>query len=195
MRILILTVDRVEVGTPMPTRTIYVSSGDVPLYQRAQELAGGNLSAVIAAALHRYVDAEVAHHQGFEEIEVRIGHGRGRKVRFLGVLLGEWGRTADGGVEIYRVYRTRAGRFAAYRGRSPVGFWTSASSPDRSPTRGWRGYLGYLGLGDQTWNFVEGEAALDVADTLDELREGLPAEFSDLLVDADRGSCVEDLDI
>jgi len=31
------------------TRTIYVSDGDLPLYQRAQELAGGNLS----SAIHR----------------------------------------------------------------------------------------------------------------------------------------------
>ena len=32
----------------VPNKTIYVSDGDLPLYQRAQELAGGNLSAAIA---------------------------------------------------------------------------------------------------------------------------------------------------
>ena len=33
----------------VPNKTIYVSDGDLPLYQRAQELAGGNLSAAIAS--------------------------------------------------------------------------------------------------------------------------------------------------
>jgi hypothetical protein len=42
----------------VPNKTIYVSDGDLPLYQRAQELAGDNLSAAIAAALRRYVDVE-----------------------------------------------------------------------------------------------------------------------------------------
>ena len=40
----------------MPNKTIYVSDGDLPIYQRAQELAGGNLSSAITTALRRYVD-------------------------------------------------------------------------------------------------------------------------------------------
>ena len=43
----------------MPNKTIYVSDGDLSLYQRAQELAGGNLSAAISAALRRFVDQGV----------------------------------------------------------------------------------------------------------------------------------------
>lgn len=31
----------------MPNKTIYVSDDDMPLYQRAQELAGGSLSSSI----------------------------------------------------------------------------------------------------------------------------------------------------
>ena len=34
----------------VPNKTIYVSDGDLPLYQRAQELAGGNLSSAISRA-------------------------------------------------------------------------------------------------------------------------------------------------
>ena len=32
----------------VPNKTIYVSDGDMPLFQRAQELASGNLSAAIS---------------------------------------------------------------------------------------------------------------------------------------------------
>ena len=48
----------------VPNKTIYVSDGDLPLYQRAQELAGDNLSAAIAAALRRYVDVEEGRREG-----------------------------------------------------------------------------------------------------------------------------------
>ena len=44
----------------MPNRTIYVSEDDQALYQRAQELAGGNLSSAISTALKRYVEIEDA---------------------------------------------------------------------------------------------------------------------------------------
>ena len=71
----------------MPNKTIYVSDGDLPTYQRAQELAGGNLSAAIASALKRYVDIEEGRSEGYEEVVVRVGLGNGRKVRFYSDLI------------------------------------------------------------------------------------------------------------
>ena len=41
-------------------------------------------------ALRRYVDVEEGSREGFDEIVVRVGVGAGRKVRFTGVLVGEW---------------------------------------------------------------------------------------------------------
>ena len=87
----------------MPNKTIYVSDGDLPLYRRAQELAGDNLSAAISAALRRYVDVEEGRREGFDEIIVRVGPGKGRKVRFTGVLLGEWVNSSFSRVETFRV--------------------------------------------------------------------------------------------
>ena len=65
------------------------------LYQRAQDLAGGNLSSAIASALRRFVDVEEGRREGFDEIVVRVGPEPGRKVRFVGVLLGEWMDTSQ----------------------------------------------------------------------------------------------------
>jgi hypothetical protein len=73
----------------VPNKTIYVSDGDQPIYQRAQELAGGNLSAAIAGALRRYIDIEEGKLEGFDDTTVRVGLGTGRKVHFIGVLAGE----------------------------------------------------------------------------------------------------------
>ncbi|HZC25704.1 MAG TPA: EXLDI protein, partial [Actinopolymorphaceae bacterium] len=76
----------------MPNKTIYVADDDMALYQRAQELVGGNLSAAITTALRRYIELEEGRQEGFDEITVKVGQGVGRKVRFSGVLIGEWGR-------------------------------------------------------------------------------------------------------
>ena len=122
----------------VPNKTIYVSDGDLPLYQRAQELAGDNLSAAIAAALRRYVDVEEGRREGFDEIIVRVGPGKGRKVRFTGVLLGEWLNTSSSRVETFRVYRGRTGKFVLHIERSPDFTMVDAEGKPA----GWRGYLG-----------------------------------------------------
>ena len=123
----------------MPNKTIYVSDGDLPLYQRAQELAGDNLSAAISAALRRYVDVEEGRREGFDEIIVRVGPGKGRKVRFTGVLLGEWVNTSSSRVETFRVYRGRTGKFVLHIERSPD--YTMVDAEGKPA--GWRGYLGH----------------------------------------------------
>ena len=112
----------------VPNKTIYVSDGDLPLYQRAQQLAGDNLSAAITAALRRYVDIEEGRREGFDEIIVRVGPGKGRKVRFTGVLLGEWLHSTFSRVETFRVYRGRKGKFVLHIERSPVAWMATGDS-------------------------------------------------------------------
>ncbi|MGW0811015.1 EXLDI protein [Nonomuraea sp. NPDC002799] len=173
----------------MPNKTIYVSDDDLAVFQRAQELAGGKLSAAISSALRRYVEAEEGRKSGYEEIVVQVGQGAGRKQRFLGVLLGEWGRTTSNRVEMFRVYRSRRDKFVLHVDRSPN--WVDGKqSGDWVDT--WRGYLG---LGDTTWGFVQGESTLDVVDNIEELKGKIPDEFYDLIADAAGGPVVEDLDI
>ncbi len=59
----------------VPNKTIYVSDGDLSLFQRAQELAGGNLSAAIAKALRRVIDTTVGLNVGCDVFTVRVGLG------------------------------------------------------------------------------------------------------------------------
>src|SRR5438067_1859769 len=129
-----------EMEVVMPNKTIYVSDDDLPLYLRAQELAGGNLSAAIAGALRRYVEVEEGRLAGYEEITLRVGPGVGREQRFSGVLLGEWGHSTGRRVELFRVYRTRKGKFVVYVKRSPEVRWTGMDAPNRRER--WRAYLG-----------------------------------------------------
>ena len=102
----------------MPNKTIYVSDDDLPIYGRAQELAGGNLSAAIARALRRFVDVEESRREGYQEFTVRVGPTPSKKIRFTGVPLGEWVSTVNGATEHVRVFGTRSGKYVIHTDRS-----------------------------------------------------------------------------
>ena len=172
----------------VPNKTIYVSQGDLPVYQRAQELAGDNLSAAIAAALRRYVDIEESKHEGFDEITVRVGPGKGRKVRFTAVLLGEWVNTSFSRVEAFHVYRGRKGKYVLHVERSPDYTMLDA----QGKPAGWRGYLG---LGNISYGSAPEERTLEIIATLDELRGKIPPQLYDMVAGAPQEPLVEDLDV
>ncbi|MEO3860292.1 EXLDI protein [Acrocarpospora sp. B8E8] len=181
----------------MPNKTIYVSEDDLKLFQRAQELSGGNLSQAISTALRRYIEMEEGRQEGYDEIIVQVGQGVGRKQRFSGVLLGEWGRTTGSRVEMFRVYRSRTGKFVLHVDRSPD--WTdSAAAGSENWLEGLfsRGaWKTYLGLADSNWGFVQGESTLEVVASFEDLRGKVPDEFYDLIADVAGRPAVEDLDI
>ena len=172
----------------MPNKTIYVSDGDLPIYQRAQELAGGNLSSAITTALRRYVDLEEGRLGGFKEITVRVGPKGDRKQRFNGVLLGEWGNSTNSREEMYRVYGTRTGKFVLHVEKSPE--WDGRDA-DGNPA-GWRSWLG---LGNYNWTFSSGESSLEVFESVEQLREKVPPQLYDIVAASARQATVEDLDI
>ena len=172
----------------MPNKTIYVSDGDLKLFQRAQELAGGNLSAAISSALKRYVRAEEGLLAGYEEITVRVGVGSGRKVRFTGVLVGEWIDTGDSRATAYHVYRGRTGKYVLHTERSPD-WW--AVDAEGKPA-GWRGWFG---IGDVRYGSSPKESTLEVVTSLDELRDKVPKELFDMVARSDRQPTLEELDI
>jgi len=177
----------------VPNKTIYVSDDDLPLYQRAQVLAGGNLSSAITTALRRFVEAEEGREEGYDEITVRVGLGRGRKQRFSGVLLGEWGRsTKQGQVEEFRVYRTRKGKYAVHLKRSK-GWTTDKPAGEKSDT-GWRSWMGDWSS-DAGWGVIPAESTLTVADSLEELKEILPPGLYDIVAAVADQTPIEDLDI
>ncbi len=172
----------------VPNKTIYVSDGDLPLFQRAQELAGGNLSSAISTALRRYIDTADALHEGFDEITVRVGVGSGRKVRFTGVLVGEWVDTTPNRVAAYHVYRGRSGKYVLHVERSPE-WW--AVDAEGKPA-GWRGWIG---IGNLKYGSSPRESTLEVVESLEELRDKVPPELFEMVERSSRQITVEDLDI
>ena len=172
----------------VPNKTIYVSDGDLALFQRAQELGGGNLSAAIVQALRRMLEVEDAKLEGFEEITVRVGPGKGRRQRFIGIQLVAWTRSTKDRVEQFRVYRSRTGKYVLHIERSAEVHWTAGA--DGTAT-GWRKHFS----SDQQVGTTAPSATLEVLDTVEELRGKVPGELYDLVVSADDQPVIEDLDI
>ena len=172
----------------VPNKTIYVSDGDLKLYQRAQELAGGNLSAAIASALKRYVSVQEGLAEGFDDVVVRAGIGSGRKVRFTGLLVGEWVDPGTKRMDHYRVWRGRTGKYVVHVERNPE-FWTVDGE---GKPAGWRGWMG---IGDVRYGSFPKESTLEVFATLDELREKVPPELFEMVARTARLPTVEELDI
>lgn len=185
----------------VPNKTIYVSDDDLELYEQAQRLCDGNLSAAIARALRRFVELEEGRHAGYQEVTVRAGTGGSRRVqRFSGLLLGEWHHpTGERRLERFRVYRSRKGHFALHITRMPD--WAAWSDPDAWRTT-WDWDSGTRRLSERWrerkqggWWWGPAEETLEVADTLEQLREKLPAEFYDTLAGHSDRPAIEELDI
>lgn len=192
IRILTRIPTRTDEGydAPVPNKTIYVSDGDLRLFARAQELAGGNLSKAISAALKRYVDLQEGLKDGFDDVVVRVGvGGASRKVRFTGVLVGEWVDSRTKRADHYRVWRGRTGKYVLHVERQPE-YWTvDAEGKD---VAGWRSWMG---VGDVRYGGSPKESTVEVVPTLDDLFLKVPSELYDMVVRSARTPGVEELDI
>lgn len=162
----------------MPNKTIYVTESDLPIFERAQELAGDNLSATIARALRKFV--EVRDNQDYEEITVKVGRIAYSQKRFMGRLLAK-GRLMgpqSPRVEGINVYQTAKGKFAVHIKSTPN--W------DYHPRDNHTG---------EHWTDERDDYRLDVYDTLEQLKENVPAELFQAAAQSLNEDPIETLDI
>ena len=191
-------------GVPiMPNRTIYVADADVPIFEKAQKLAGDNLSAAIAHALRSFVEREEAKVSGYEDITVKVGKGRPYlQQQFRGRLIAKRRLRISNDVRMLTmiVYQTAKGRFAVYTKNQAS--WSNWSH--RGPKKSGKGdnwdWDWDWSHGDQSSNdwssyYEDDELRLDVYDTLDDLKENIPEELYDTIVRYLKGDDVEILDI
>ncbi|MEO7015795.1 MAG: EXLDI protein [Leifsonia sp.] len=176
---------------------------DLALFTRAQELAGGNLSAAINQALQRFIEVREVTVHGGSEITVDVGPaGALHRKRFLGRRLVRWPQaTTGGGLETFTVYRTAKDQFAVHVRRGPDwNSWTDEhdwddpatwSMPDHPRRPESPDTLGSSGT--SWWEF--GEYTLKVYGDLAALAQSVPTELSDLIHRTLSTPDIEDLDI
>src|SRR5215471_9089290 len=184
----------------MPNRTIYVADADLPIFEKAQKLAGDNLSAAIAQALHYFVEKEEAKRSGFEEITVKVGKGRPYLTKqFRGRLLAKRRIRVQNESRLLTlvVYQTAKGRFAIYtKNTANWSEWTKSSKWSKKSAGDWDLDWDY-DLSNYDWSsyFENDEYRLDVYDTLEDLKENIPEELYEAIVRYLNGDDVEILDI
>ncbi|HEY6287781.1 MAG TPA: EXLDI protein [Ktedonobacteraceae bacterium] len=181
----------------MPNRTIYVADADLPIFEKAQKLAGDNLSAAIAQALHYFVEKEEAKSSGFEEITVKVGKGRPYLTKqFRGRLLGKRRIRVQKGTRLLTlvVYLTAKGRFVIYTKNTAS--WSDWSKSSMTSAGDWNWDWDY-DWSNYDWSsyFEDDEHRLDVYNTLDELKDNIPEELYESIMRYNNGEDVEILDI
>lgn len=187
----------------MPNKTIYVSDDDLPLFERAQELAGANLSSAIVRALRRFIELEEAGQRGLEEITVIVNtQGAHRRKRFIGQRLVRWMRpgTKSGSTEILNVYRTAGKRYALHTRYIPNWDYENGDPEQIGDPNNWgvgKGFLQKILSWGYDWeSFKEsGDYSLEVFETIEDLKSHLPADVFQAVSNAMEGPEIEDLDI
>lgn len=196
----------------MPNRTIYVADADLPIFEKAQQLAGDNLSATIVQALRRFVETEEAKESGYEEVTVRVGKGRPYiQKQFRGRRLASRRLHLSDGARMLTLvlYQTIHGRFALYsRNNAYKGGWSGHWSggvrqkqKEKGPQHGnWDWNWDW----DWDWSessskwgaaFEPDEYRLDVFENLEAVKEAIPEDMYESVVRYLQGDDIEFLDI
>jgi EXLDI family protein len=171
----------------MPTRNVYVSDSDIPLFDRAAELAGG-MSSAVAAGLRLYVTERERELAEMKVVEVEVDDGPVVTVkRFRGSQVLRY--ETRGGLRAlsFRIFATAKGQYAVYFRDDPD--WSRLSSP-REDDPVWEN----PGTWDGTW-WETNRRSLHVFPDLASMEGKLPAEVINALIKAEAQPGVEELDI
>jgi len=173
----------------MPTKNVYVSESDLPLFDRAAELAGG-MSAAVALGLRLYVAQQDRQRKDAEmrTIELKVDDGAVVGVkRFSGRQILRWSRQEGLRSRTARVYETARGQYAVHLRDEPN--WDVLSSPeDDDPV--WEN--------PGTWHgdwWSSGKRELRVFAAVDDMEGELPDELIEAVRSVESRPLVEDLDI
>jgi EXLDI family protein len=187
----------------LPNKTIYVSDDDLPLFERAQELAGANLSAAIVRALRRFIELEEAKQTGFDEITVIVNsEGAHRRKRFIGQRLVRWVQSTPNGkgTVIINVYLTAGKRYALHT--RTLREWELAwGDPELTMDPQKWGVGNGLLQRIMAWGFdyeqfkTSGDYTLEVIETQEALKARVSSDLYNAIAGSLEGPDIEDIDI
>jgi len=100
----------------MPNRSIYIRDEDLLIFDKAEELSGGNLSSAITEAVKRYVEVKELEKRSMKEliVKVRPRDRAERTLKFVGRMIASHTDTGeDDGEpdfkEVWEIYETELG--------------------------------------------------------------------------------------
>lgn len=171
----------------MPTRNVYVSAADVPLFDRAAELAGG-MSAAVAAGLRLYVEKHEKAQGEMKTVEVEVDDGPVVTTKqFRGRQLLRYETRSGLRALSYRIFVTAKAQYAVYTRDDPD--WSRLSSP-REDDPAWED--------PRTWDgkwWKTKDRTLRVFPDRASMEGELPVEVINALIKAETQPAIEELDI
>lgn len=105
----------------MPSKNVYVSDADLPLFEAAAALAGG-LSTAVATGLRLYVAQEEKRRKGSEMKTVELEVDQDAAIvtkRFMGRKLVKWHEEQGRRMRSFTVFETAKGQLAVYEREEP----------------------------------------------------------------------------
>ena len=173
----------------MPTKNVYVSEADLPLFEKAADLAGA-LSTAVASGLRLYVDQQEKGRKKTQmqtvEVEVNDGPIVSTK-RFTGRRILRFEERDGLRVNVYRVYLTAKGQYAIYQRNDPN--WAAMSNTEGTGP-GWDD--------QETWQgdwWHSGNRTLEVFPDVKAMKGHVPDGLLEALTQAAKKPLVEELDI
>lgn len=160
----------------MPQKTIYISEADLPIFDQAQAMAGGNLSSTIVQALRRFLKERLQENNSMQNFEVKVGSVAVVLKRFTGRQLARGFVASDSSgsqpTMRYTAFETKRGKIALHT--------QTILSLTESVIQGLSG---------------EGEYKLEVFESIENLKSIVPSEFFDAAKASLEGLNFEELDI
>ncbi|MBL1075269.1 EXLDI protein [Nocardia sp. 2] len=151
---------------------------------------------------------------GMQEFELRVGPGGGRTQRFTGRLIAESQQVTKSGAEVVQVYLSRKGKFVVHRHYIDWNdFLQSGKKSYREQKEALAGARAHSGQSDfavfgewakglKNWRDLvgfgdggAGDYTLDIVETLEELRDRVPAKAFRIVSDVVHNPAEEVLDI
>lgn len=173
----------------MPTKNVYVSEADLPLFEQAAELAGA-LSTAVAAGLRLFVAQRERERKRTQMSTIEVTVDEGPAVvtkRFVGRHVLHFEEREGTRTASYRVYLTARGQYAVYSRTDPD--WSALSrsgdtDADAEDPETWSG---------EWWR--AGERTLRVFPGLDAMVGQVPEALCEALASVAEQPAVEELDI
>ena len=110
----------------MARKTIYIKDEDLQIFERAEQIGGESISAIIADALEKYIEVKELEKTGMGEREIEVGRFGARGddydvIKFIGREIAHYqenvGETSSGDDRylVHTVFQTAKGKLLYYR--------------------------------------------------------------------------------
>jgi|SRR3984957_2842320 hypothetical protein len=154
-------------------KTVYLRDEEVPIWEKARELANDKLSPMIVKALKRYIAEKEALGKGYERIELKFNDSQDNDLPKIKAFYGRWILDEENPARIYRGGNDVQCSAVAETAKGNVVVYTHTEDPER-------GCWGYKLLIYPSFELAASESSVNYAIREAVEKRGVPVEELDI---------------